>query len=199
VPPANVPDGPTGITLLAHEPAGVEVLGDSAYGAGSTRATLAAKGHTATIKPPPLPSAVPGGFSIDDFDVDYETNTVTCPAGRTATITPKLKVTFGARCRGCPLRSQCTTRPRGRVIQLNIYDPELRAARAQAATPEFQAVYRQWRPMIERNIAWLVAKGNRRLRYAAFSATTIGSAFEQPRSTCAAWSTSASTTTALGR
>ena|ERR1700751_899259 len=27
-------------------------------------------GHAAVIKPPPLPRAIPGGFTIDDFTVD---------------------------------------------------------------------------------------------------------------------------------
>lgn len=40
----------------------------------------------------------------------------------------------------------------------------MRAARRQAETPEFQQVYRQHRPMVERSIAWLT-RGNRRVRY----------------------------------
>ncbi len=38
--PANAADGPTGVELLAEEEAGLEVLGDSAYGSGPTRAAL---------------------------------------------------------------------------------------------------------------------------------------------------------------
>jgi IS5 family transposase len=162
---ANVADGPTGLTLIAGEPEPVEVLGDTGYASGKTRAALAAMGHTATIKPPPLQPAVPGGFSRDDFDVDYETNSVTCPAGQTVRLTATLSAVFGARCASCPLRPRCTTSKDGRTLKLNLYDPELVAARARAATPEFQTTYRQWRPMIERAIAWLVAGGNRRLRY----------------------------------
>ena len=51
---ANLPDGPTGLGLLAGEAPGLEVLGDSAYGSGETRAVLRAAGHTQTIKPIPL-------------------------------------------------------------------------------------------------------------------------------------------------
>ena len=50
-------------------------------------------------------------------------------------------------------------------MKLNIYDPELVAARRQAATAGFTETYRRWRPMVERSLAWLVAGGNRRLRY----------------------------------
>ena len=60
---ANVADGPTGVGLLAEEDPGLEVLADSAYGGGQTRAALRAAGHVQTIKPLPLSSAVPGGFT----------------------------------------------------------------------------------------------------------------------------------------
>jgi hypothetical protein len=45
------------------------------------------------------------------------------------------------------------------------WEAELHAARRQATDPVFQASYRRWRPMVERSIAWLVARGNRRVRY----------------------------------
>jgi hypothetical protein len=45
------------------------------------------------------------------------------------------------------------------------WEAELQAARRQATDPTFQASYRRWRPMVERSIAWLVAGGNRRVRY----------------------------------
>ena len=44
-------------------------------------------------------------------------------------------------------------------------EDELLAAHEHARTPEFIASYRRWRPMVERSIAWLVADGNRRVRY----------------------------------
>jgi Transposase DDE domain len=84
---ANVPDGPTGVGLLAGEQPGLEVLGDSAYGGGATRAALRAAGHLQTIKPLPLASAVPGGFTIHDFRIDRHAAMVRCPAGYTAPIT----------------------------------------------------------------------------------------------------------------
>ena len=43
-----------GLELLAGEDAGLQVLGDTAYGTGQARADLAAAGHTAVIKPGPL-------------------------------------------------------------------------------------------------------------------------------------------------
>ena len=55
VTPANAPDGPVGVALMQDEPDGLEVLADSAYGAGATRAGLDAHGRRLVIKP--LPSA----------------------------------------------------------------------------------------------------------------------------------------------
>ncbi len=150
---------------MQHEKEAVEVLGDSAYGSGPTRAALAAGGHRGVIKPIPLRPAVPGGFSKDDFDIDFETNAVTCPAGHTVAFGPTLAARFCAHCAGCPLRARCTRAKEGKVLVLNPYEPELSAARAQAATPEFLLTYRSLRSMAERAISCLVPKGNRRVPY----------------------------------
>ena len=72
--------------LLEDEDQPVRVLGDSAYGAGATRAELAAAGHVAVIKPLPLRTPVPGGFTSDDFAIDFTAGTVTCPAKHTVAI-----------------------------------------------------------------------------------------------------------------
>jgi IS5 family transposase len=172
--PANAADGPTGVGLLAGEPPGLEVLGDAAYGSGETRAALTAAGHVQTIKPIPLPAAVPGGFTRDDFTVDLQANTVTCPAGQAVAITPGGRAVFDWRCGPCPLRTRCTTAKHGRTINLHPHDDELTAARRRAADPAFQASYRRWRPMVERSIAWLVAKHHRRVRYRGLARNQLG-------------------------
>ena len=118
----------------------------------------------AVIKPPPVRTAVQGGYSIDDFDIDTQAGTVTCPAGVTVAITPKGHARFGARCRGCPVRSRCTTAKAGRTIRLHPHHDLLAAARAQARTRQFHHAYTTCRPMAERTIAWLV-RNNRRCPY----------------------------------
>ena len=162
---ANLPDGLTGLQLLAGEEPGLEVLGDSAYGSGPTRAALRAAGHLQTIKPIPLQSAVPGGFTLHDFRIDGQAGTARCPAGQVAPITSSGRVSFARWCRGCPLRRRCTTAKGGRIIRLHPHEDELRTARRQAVTRSFQQRYRRWRPMVERSLAWLVADGCRRLPY----------------------------------
>ena len=121
---ANAPDGPTGVQLLADEPPGLEVLGDTHYGSGETRTALRAAGHTQTIKPIPLWSAVPGGFTVHDFRIDRRAGTVRCPAGATATITRSGQASFARHCPSCPLRRRCTTAKRGRTIQVHPHEED---------------------------------------------------------------------------
>lgn len=169
-----------GLGLLDQDPditpdQDLEVLGDTAYGTGETRTALAGAGHTAIIKPAPLRPAVKGGFTIDDFTVDEQASTVTCPNGLTRRLSPKRTATFGAGCRGCPLRARCTTSKDGRSVTLHPHDARLRAARhAWATDADLRATYRQHRPMVERSIAWLIGpKGRcRKLRYHGTTANT---------------------------
>lgn len=157
-----------GLELLAGEDSGLTVLGDTAYGTAPARASLAAGGHTAVIRPGPLHRPVPGGFTTDDFTIDEHAGTATCPNGVTRRIPPGRKVTFGAACNGCPLRTKCTTRAKGRILTLHEQDAILRQARRDWATCEkLRDSYRQHRPMVERSIAWLIGpKGRcRQLRY----------------------------------
>lgn len=166
-------DAAVGPSLLVGEPGPVEALADSAYGSGDARAALAAAGHTAVIKPIPLRPAVTGGFTLDDFDVDRDAALVTCPAGRQRPIRASGTATFGALCRGCPLRSRCTTSRDGRSIAVTRHHQFLADARRQTLDdPAFTTTYRQHRPMVERSIAWLT-RGNRRLRYRGVTANDL--------------------------
>ena len=88
---------------------GLEVYGDSAYGSGQARADYHVGGHDTFIKPGPVRPAVPGGLTIDDFLVDEEQGTVTCPNGVTRPMSSKRTVTFGAACAAARCAHQCTT------------------------------------------------------------------------------------------
>jgi IS5 family transposase len=162
--PANHPDGPAGLELMAGEPAGLEVLADSAYGSGATRTELKTMGHNLVIKPVPSHPAVPGGLGRDEFNVDHQARRVTCPAGHVARLPASGVAKFAPHCSSCPLRARCTN-AKARTFSVGPNDAELLAARQAWHSPELTASYRQHRPMAERSISWLVAKGNRRLRY----------------------------------
>jgi IS5 family transposase len=167
--PANEGDGPTGVTLLADEPAGTEVLADSAYGSGDTLAALDTAEHRIAIKPWPThrnPNLGDDQFIRDNFAIDYIARTVTCPNGITTHLSLKGTATFGAKCRGCPVRSRCTSAVDGKTFVVGEHDHLLAANRARwASDTELVDDYRQHRPMVERSIAWLVANGHRRCRH----------------------------------
>jgi hypothetical protein len=142
---------------------GLEVYGDSHYGSGQARADYQAAGHDTVIKPVPLRPAVPGGFTLDDFIVDEEQGTVTCPAGHTRPMSARRYVSFGPACAACPLRSRCTTAKDGRSLDIHPHEGLLRAARTRARTPEFRQAY-PTRAVIERIIAWTATSSGHRIR-----------------------------------
>lgn len=172
--PANAGDGPTGVTLLDGEKRGLQVLADSAYGSGEVRVELRRRRHTAAVKAIPLRRAVPGGFDRDDFTIDHQARTATCPAGHTVPVATKGGATFGTRCKGCSLRPKCTTAKHGRVLHIGPNDAVLVEARRAWDDGDFAEDYRQWRPMVERSIAWLVARGRRRVRYRGVERNQLG-------------------------
>lgn len=143
--------------------------GDSAYGTGELREAVSEAGDTAVIKPKTLgTTGIPGGFTADDFDVDHQAGTVTCPAGHTRPIPPGRAVHFRTACAGCPLRARCTTAKSGRTLRLHEHDQTLRQARRDwAGDPALRADYRATRPGVERTVARVaVTRGRRaRLRY----------------------------------
>ncbi|MGH3659054.1 MAG: transposase, partial [Micromonosporaceae bacterium] len=172
--PGNTGDATAAPDLIATEPAGTEVLGDSAYSAGEFRAHLEDREMTAVIKPQPLTAAIASGFTLDDFTIGCDAATITCPEGITVAITKNGSARFGTNCRTCPVRARCTNAKAGRVIVLHPHHGLLAAARRQADTDTFDEIYRQHRPMIERTIAWLVKDNNRRLRYRGIERNRLG-------------------------
>jgi IS5 family transposase len=161
-----------GQDLLADEPEPVDAFGDTAYSSGDARHQLERQGHRLFLKPAPLRPAVPGGFTLDDFRIDTTAAQVTCPAGHTVPLSDpagkhqQRKAVFESICTGCPLRERCTKAKRGRIVTIRPHHDLQATARHQAATdPAWQADYRRWRPPVERAIAWIVHRGNRRLRY----------------------------------
>jgi len=139
--------------------------GDSAYGTGDLRDAIGKAGHQAVIKPGPLQSAVPGGFTVDDFTIDEQAGAVTCPAGITRPVTPGRNVIFGAACGGCPLRQRCTTSKTGRTLSLHPHHGLLRAARAAwTAGPGLREDYMAHRPNVERAIAQVATWRGRRVK-----------------------------------
>jgi len=61
-----------------------------------------------------VPRLIPGGFTVDDFTVDHQDRTATCPNGLTRPISRNGFATFGTACSGCPLRAQ----PQGNKLKV---------------------------------------------------------------------------------
>lgn len=129
-------------------------------------AKLEASDHTNAVKPWPIRHNVPDGFTTDDFIVDHDACTVTCPAGHTARFTAAERTAkFGKLCTNCPLATLCTNASQGRIVKLGVHDQLRRAHRKRWSADELlRADYRRHRPMVERTIAWMT-RGARRLRY----------------------------------
>jgi DDE family transposase/transposase-like protein DUF772 len=155
----------SGEATAIDAPARREWYGDSAYGTGDLRGAIDDAEHEAVIKPKPLQSAVEGGFTMDDFTVDEDNQTVTCPNGNTRPISTTRVATFGALCRDCPLREQCTTSKTGRKIVLHKRDDLLRQARRDwKNNPDLRERYRRHRPNVERVVSQVASRGGRRLK-----------------------------------
>ena len=105
---------------------------------------------------------MPRGFDLDDLTGDEGARTLTCPNGVTRPITKTRTVRSGIACAGCPLRDRCTAAAKGRSLHLHQHDALQREHRRRAEDPAWQASYRQYRPMVEPLIAWLVTGRDRR-------------------------------------
>jgi len=165
---ANAPDRDA-VDDLVSESDTTQVMGDSAYADGETRESLKNQGKEVIAKVPPARNRE-GRFSKDDFVVDLETNTVTCPQANTASIKHKSngggRANFGDVCNTCPLREQCSKSDKGRTIAIHKHEAQLQKAKAEQAAPEWKANYRSTRPKVERKIAHLIRKpwGGRKAR-----------------------------------
>ena len=144
------------------------VYADAAYGGGGLLEVLEAAGSTIRVKVQP-PVAPGGRFSKDDFAIDTDADTVTCPAGVTVSLRPAGTgriATFGIACAVCPLAARCTGSRQGRSISVGPHEAQLTRARAAGRDPHWRADHRADRPKVERRIAHLMRRrhGGRRAR-----------------------------------
>lgn len=111
-----------------------------------------------------------GRFGKDDFDVDLDAATVTCPAGHTVAIRFSKdgsgRADFAPNCGGCPQRESCTTSAAGRSVTIHPKEKILQKHKKAQADPEWEDAYRSTRPKVERKIAHFVRRawGGRKAR-----------------------------------
>ena len=182
--PGNAPDNLGALELVERSEfnTGVpveEALGDAPYGDGDTRQAFAGAGRTLIARVPGRPDRK--HFPKEDFHIDLEAGSCTCPAGnvtrrirplgtRTAATgrTHQLKAfqCDGAVCGVCPLRTQCGAAAPGpgRTVQLHPQEALLQQARALQRSEAF-GEYRQRRVVVEHRLARLVQLGIRQAHY----------------------------------
>ena len=137
--PGNAPDNLGALELVEQSEANTgvpvaEVLGDAAYGDGGTRQAFADAGRTLIARVPGRPNRT--HFPKEDFRIDLEAGTCTCPAGQVTRIIRPSGTRTGPRgrthrlrgfrfdaavCGVCPLRPQCVagSSGQGRTVQLH--------------------------------------------------------------------------------
>jgi hypothetical protein len=173
---SDILDSPSPSDSESQEPNGSDaddggavVYGDTAYGTGDLLTRLEDAGVESRCKTG-MPSAPGGLLSKSEFQIDLETQTVTCPQGHTAPLvrkdSTKTIARFGAACADCPLASQCTRSPHGRTINVGAHEAVLQRARARQQQPQWADDYRATRPKVERKLAHLTRRrhGGRRAR-----------------------------------
>jgi transposase len=126
------------------------------------------------------------GFAATDFEVDWSTHTLTCPAGQRSVSwtanhdrhgNPLIRVRFSRpTCRACPLRPQCThstTGPRSVTLQPQAQQQALQTARQFETTQAFKSQYAA-RAGIEGTLAQGIHLGGiRRTRYRGLLKTRL--------------------------
>jgi hypothetical protein len=111
-----------------------------------------------------------GRYSKDDFDIDLDAGTVTCPAGQEAGIRwhddGGGMAGFGLACATCPLAERCTTNKTGRTIRIHPHEQILQDHKADQQTTEWREAYSGTRPTVERKIGHFVSRlwGGRKAR-----------------------------------
>jgi transposase len=171
--PGNAPDADHALVVVEASETATgcqvgEVIGDCAYGAGSTRADFAASRRTLVAKVPEIHNQE--FFTKTAFQIDLETGTCTCPNKQTTRDLHPAKggggmFVFAAEtCAACPLRAQCTRGQGGRTVQVHPHEALLQQARELQASPAFDEARRR-RQVVEHRIARLVQLGIRQARY----------------------------------
>ncbi len=179
VTPGNQHDQDAILPLVARATALVdgidELLGDSAYGFAEKRERVRRQ-YGITLVSPPSDAAPPTAddrLTKHDFDIDFDADTATCPAG--VETDDKVWRTSGGRhvpafvwprdvCDACPLRAKCLKgKRRTQVLHLHPHERALRESRElweQAAT---KRKYRR-RGEFERLVGRMVQLGGRRAK-----------------------------------
>jgi Transposase domain (DUF772)/Transposase DDE domain len=171
--PANEHDGHHAGALVDQQPASRRpgrVIGDTACGNVEAREELEER-SVAVLAPVHSSSPKDGPIPKDEFEIDLEADTVTCPQGKTAPIykaranrkpsdrpsADGVRVARFARqdCEPCPLRPRCAPGGR-RDIRIRRREDLRQAALRELSDPACQDYLDRTRPLIERLLGLIV-------------------------------------------
>ncbi len=173
VAPAGEQDGPQAKHLIDAQPPTQRperMLGDTAYGNGPVRAELAERGVD-VLAPVPEGKVVEGRIGKQDFPIDLDAGTVTCPAGHTVAISISKSGFRGANfapamCRDCPLKERCCPNKARRQIDSRNTSTCSSPPAKHSPTPPPPSISAATRPRIERLLGLLAHRyGARKSRY----------------------------------
>ena len=184
VAPASEQDGPQAKLLIDAQPKTLKpqrVLGDTAYGIADVREQL--EERAVEVLAPAATSRNVHGFHKDQFQVDLDGATVTCPAGQVQPLSaPDRNGERAAhfrrsQCGACPLKPDCTTQPH-RSVRLRRREDLLLAAKLALDDPATAGHLRRTRPRIERLLGLLAHRyGARKSRYRGAKKSLLQAAF----------------------
>jgi transposase len=180
--PGNEHDGQHAATLIDAQPAArrpARVIGDTAYGNIEAREQLEQR-KVAVLAPVHSSSAKDGAIAKDEFQIDLEADTVTCPQGKTAPIyKPRQNRQSDTRiarfkdCAPCPLRERCAPTGR-RDIRIRRREDLRQAALEELSDPAERDYLKRVRPRIERLLALIVHRyRGRKSRYLGARKSTL--------------------------
>lgn len=146
---------------------------DQGYVSCANLAESLARGITLLGPLPADTSGKPEGYRQEDFTLDWENETATCPQGvvthvwaaREKDNRPGIYIRFGAACHSCDAWGKCTTGKRGRTLFVSMYHDLIAQRRAEQQTADFQEAMKA-RAAVEGTISMLVrSHGARQARY----------------------------------
>lgn len=174
--PGNEHDGQHAATLVDRQPEGrrpTRVIGDTAYGNIEAREELEQR-KVAVLAPVHSTSPKEGAIAKEEFRIDLEQDTVTCPEGKSTPIyKPRpnrarqsdTRIARFKDCQPCPLQARCA--PTGtRDIRISRREDLRQQALAALADPAERDHLKRVRPRIERLLALIVHRyRGRKSRY----------------------------------
>jgi transposase len=167
--PGNEHDGHHAAGLVSQQPERrrpQRLIGDAAYGNIEVREQLEQRQVGVLARLHTTASDADDAIAKDEFHIDLDTDTVTCPQGKTATIYKPRRsrpAATGQRvarfsptdCQPCPLRARCAPGGR-RQIRLSRREDLRQAALRQLADPAERERLKRTRPRIERLLGLMV-------------------------------------------